>query len=129
MAKSFRITPARRGLIQIFSETKNPLSVSEIKSLLALKGININKTTVYRELSFLLQSNLIQEVYLDARKVFYESCSLGHHHHFVCKNCGELEDVFLGKELKDLEKKLEKEKGFKIKKHSLEFFGLCANCK
>jgi Fe2+ or Zn2+ uptake regulation protein len=126
--KGNRITRTRKKIIEIFSGETKPISAKNLLKMLSTES-KVNKTTVYREIEFLLRQNLIQQVFIDPKEIFYESTGLEHHHHFVCNNCGSLENVYLGRELEKTERKLELEKKFKIEKHSLEFFGLCANCK
>lgn len=128
MQKPYRLTPARRALIEIFTDKPQPISVQKIGLTLHDKGVIVNKTTIYRELNFLLEKKLIQEVLINSKKSFYESAKLEHHHHFICNSCGEIDDVILDKDLSQTEKTLERKKKIKIEKHSLEFFGLCAKC-
>ena len=124
----FKITKARKFILRIFSKRKKPINAINLLHLLHKKGLEVNKTTVYREINFLLEQGLIHEVYIDPKKVYYESTGLKHHHHLVCNNCRKIEDVVLEQDLSDTELRIEKQKGFKVENHSLEFFGLCFNC-
>lgn len=128
MISKYRITPARRKILEIFSRKTKPLSALKISSLLSDDNISVNKTTIYRELDFLLKKGLVRELYINSGKKYYESSSLKHHHHLICSDCGSIEDVFLKNDIEKEEKRLESEKNFKISNHSLEFFGLCAGC-
>lgn len=49
-----------------------------------------------------------------------------HHHHFFCENCGDIEDIEMKEE--NLLKEIKNNKRFLIRKHNLEFFGLCPKC-
>jgi len=128
MNKKFRVTPARRALFEIFSSTAEPLTVAKVISALGDKGIQVNKTTVYRELDFLLHQGIVSEVVIDSGKKFYEATEAKHHHHLICNRCGTIKDVVLENDLGNEEKRIEIINNFRIQKHSLEFFGLCANC-
>lgn len=128
MNRNFRMTPARSALFEIFSGTTVPLTVAKITSALSDRNINVNKTTVYRELNFFLKQGKITEVIINSGKKFYESTESEHHHHLICSQCGDIRDVILENDLKEEEIKIKKGNGFKIQKHSLEFFGLCVNC-
>ncbi len=122
------MTSSRRALFEIFLNTTKPLSVAKIILMLNDKGILVNKTTVYRELDFLLHEGVVSEVIINSGKRYYESTELRHHHHLICNHCGTIRDVVLQNDLGNEEIKIEKENGFKIQNHSLEFFGLCINC-
>lgn len=123
-----RITPIRGRILELLSQSKAPVSAPDLIESFKSSGVNVNKTTIYRELEFLLQKQLVNEVEFGDGKKRYEIDN-GHHHHIVCLNCGKVEDVSLDADLSIEEKKIEKETGFKIKSHSLEFFGYCKDCK
>jgi len=115
-----RNTPARRKIIEIFESSKRPLSAS-----LVLRKIKVNKTTVYRELETLLNEKIICEVDFGDGIKRYESTKLSHHHHLVCKICGEIEDVKINEKILMV---YVNQTNFKIENHSIEFFGRCKNC-
>jgi hypothetical protein len=58
----------------------------------------------------------------------YELLQEGHHHHVICSKCRKVQDVVLKVDLDAEEHKIQKDTGFKIQSHSLEFFGLCTDC-
>lgn len=122
-----RITPIRGKILEFLSSSKSPISAPDLIYNFKSADINVNKTTIYRELEFLLQKQLINEVEFGDGKKRYEMDN-GHHHHLVCLNCSKVEDVNLDADLSGEQKKIEKETGFKIKSHSLEFFGYCKDC-
>lgn len=123
-----KITKVRTALLQILTKTPTPLSIADI--LLKLKQIKLvpNKTTVYREIEFLNNLGLIIGVDFGEGKKRYES-SGKHHHHIICVNCKLIKDIFLETDLNLFNAKIAKVAGFKPVGHSLEFFGLCRNCR
>ncbi len=125
--KGHRITTIRKGVIKIFSNTSIPLSANQIEQGLSKVDIHVNKATIYRELQFLLKNGFLTEVYLHSNEVAYESSELKHHHHLVCNKCGSIDNVTNCLAQK-LEENIYKKKGFRIKKHMLEFYGTCAKC-
>jgi Fur family ferric uptake transcriptional regulator len=124
----FKITNIRKGVVDIFSKADRPLSAGDLFKLLHSKKLNVNKTTVYRELQFLVREHFLTEVYLRPGKTSYESAELMHHHHLVCEVCGKIDKVTncLAKQLED---DILKKKGFRITRHTLEFYGICAACR
>lgn len=125
-----RITKTRLAVLDIFSHENQPLSVAEILLFLKKQGILVNKTTVYREMEFLLEKGIVVAVFIDEKHTKYE-LNLGHHHHLVCRNCGNIEEIEM-KEIENLfvviEKKLKQKMKFTNISHSLEFFGICSTC-
>lgn len=111
-----RLTKARKQILKEFGNIVSPISAFDL-----LKKVKVNKTTIYRELNFLLGKNLIQEVDLLDGKKRYEGTDSGHHHHLVCISCNDVKDV-------DFEENFDLPGDFSVIKHSLEFFGYCKNC-
>jgi len=125
--KGYRITKVRKEVVKIFSQTRKPLSANEIEEMLLKAGLSVNKATIYREIQFLLHSSLILKVYLYPDKISYESSELKHHHHLICDSCGSIDNV-TNCLVEKLDEDVHKKKGFKIKRHMLEFYGTCADC-
>ena len=123
----FRLTKVRKAMVDIFCDEKCLLSLSEIKAKLTNLHVKTDRTTVYRELLFLFEKNIIRKVQLGDDKTYYE-ISAGHHHHLVCTRCNKVKEVVIGQHLEEEEKKIYKKERFKVLNHSLEFYGLCSNC-
>ena len=124
-----RMTRARAALINLFSDSHSPITAIEIGEALAKLQISVNKTTIYRELDFLMSEKIIREIdLLDGKK----RCELlqqdSHHHHLVCTKCKQIRCVELPSDLDSLEHKIEGDHNSKITSHVLEFFGACAQC-
>lgn len=125
--KGFRLTKIRREMVRIFAEKSCPLTAKELEEILENANLSVNKTTVYRELKFLVNNGYIVEVHILPNEVSYESSELKHHHHLVCDICGRV-DSFTKCFAKELEGDIYQKKGFKIKRHTFELYGTCANC-
>jgi Fe2+ or Zn2+ uptake regulation protein len=124
-----RNTPIRKGLLKILSQNKAPLSAFDILAKLSNQKLDVNKTTVYRQLALLEKQDLIHAVRLSDRSVRYELTEQdNHHHHLVCVKCNNVKDIDFKDRLDQQEKIIQKNNKFKIFRHSLEFFGLCFNC-
>jgi Fe2+ or Zn2+ uptake regulation protein len=124
----YRLTRARQAIIDIFLKSPVPLSVPELMTGLKKRKLPVNKTTVYREVDFLKAREMVREIQLGDGLRRYELWSGGHHHHLVCVRCNHIECLELEECLGAMEKKITKDKNFKLIEHSLEFFGLCAVC-
>jgi Fur family ferric uptake transcriptional regulator len=123
---SLRKTPARIELLQVFSAELRPLDVGEIRARLENRGVSVDQATVYRMLDSFLHHGIITRFEFQEGKFRYELTG-EEHHHLVCTSCGTIEDIS-DCNLSGLEKEIRLKKGFLVKRHSLEFFGLCRNC-
>ena len=84
---------------------------------------NIACGTVYRNLDLMVKSKEIKliEVANDSNR--YDK-TLIPHDHYVCYNCGKVDDVFIG----DLKKTIEKNHNIKVKSYNLIVHCLCEEC-
>jgi Fe2+ or Zn2+ uptake regulation protein len=126
-----RITKLRQAMIGLFCQVSHPQSAGALMMALLKKGISVNKTSVYRELQFLTENQVIKSVTLSDQESLYELVG-DHHHHIVCRDCKVVEDVRVdGIEdaLHVLEKGIARKSNFSDLNHSLEFFGQCSRCR
>ena len=123
--KSF--TGVRSAILDILKCATSPLSPKQILSLITLKKPDL--ATIYRNLSLMESLAIINSVDLGEGFKRYEmNRPESHKHHIICRSCGKIEDVEeCG--LQEIEKKIFRKIGFKIEKHRLEFFGVCALCR
>lgn len=129
--RKYRMSRGRKGILEVFEQANQPLTTFEVLSFLQKKNIMVDKTTVYRELQFLKEQNLLQEVPVSSNTVYYESALQNHHHHIICENCNTIAEVDTGKvedDIQQLSQRIQARNGFIIKNHALEFFGRCTNC-
>ena len=123
-----KITKARSLLIEILEKNHIPLTETEFRKNLSKSRVSINKTTIYRQLAYLKDKNMIKEVDFGDGKKRYELNSKNHHHHLICTNCNSIDEIRAKDDISYIEKKINKQKQFKVIDHSLEFFGLCQAC-
>jgi Fur family ferric uptake transcriptional regulator len=124
---NLKATPARLAVLKILEETKSPLDVATIKAELKKGGINADPATVFRMMNSFSDKGIVREVNLQESKLRYEHTSRESHHHFICESCGSIIDISDCK-IDELQRTIQQKKGLLIKRHSLEFFGLCQDC-
>lgn len=121
-------TKIRQAVIKLLLASKTPLSAPQIQLKLESAGLACNKSTIYREITFLKKTRIIKELQLGEDKKRYEIEGENHHHHLVCVKCEQVEDIKLDKELDQEERTIARLKNFKVLSHALEFFGVCGRC-
>lgn len=122
-----KATPARLAALKVLESSDKPLDVATIKLILKKNGINTDPATVFRMMNSFLSKGIVREVNLQESKQRYEHSARKEHHHLLCDNCGSIEDIS-DCNINVWKKELQKKKGFIVKHHSLEFFGLCKKC-
>ena len=129
--KGYKLTPQRRAILNgIIKSEGSHLTAEELYDLVKIDCPEIGLATIYRTVQLLEEMNVIRKLDLDDGCSRYE---LNHedenhqHHHLICNVCGNVLEV-QGDLLEELESIVEKKYNFKIKDHSLKFYGLCEKC-
>lgn len=127
----YKMTGQRQAILKIVREEKDRhLCTEEIFEEVKKKYPTIGLATIYRSLRLFEKLGLVRHVLFDdgcMRFQIIDSQEKHQHHHLVCEICGAVIDVdedMLG----SVEEKLLSEKGFAVKDHRVQFFGICKNC-
>lgn len=121
--KGLKITTARIAVLDLLESENNPVDALTIVEKLSNQA---DQATVYRILEILTKKDIVNKLEFGEGKYRYE-IEKDHHHHLVCSNCGKIEDIEIDLS-NEFSKEINKKKGFLVKSHSLEFFGLCRLC-
>jgi Fur family transcriptional regulator, ferric uptake regulator len=122
-----KATPARIAVLNLLEKTEQPIDVNTIINFVNDEGIKTDPATVFRIMNMFAAKGIVLPIQFQEGKTRYELAGKEHHHHLVCENCGKIEDV-LSQTIPALEKEIQSEHKFLVKRHSLEFFGLCEDC-
>jgi Fur family transcriptional regulator, ferric uptake regulator len=122
-----RVTKIRRAIIEVISNQNCLITPPQILKQLALDKIKTDRTTVYRELCFLIDHGIIKKIQLADQNTYYEITG-EHHHHLICVKCRRINKIVLENHLKEQEKEIFKKENFKVQSHLLEFYGVCSKC-
>lgn len=120
-----KLTAKRKIVLKSIENFAEPVDAATIVEEVGKKA-KIDRATVFRTINFLLEKGQIKKIEFGDGKARFEEAG-DHHHHLVCENCGTIEKIS-NCIASFLEKEVERKNKFLIKRHSLEFFGLCANC-
>ena len=131
--KNYKMTPQRKGILQVFADYPNKhLSAEEVHEILQKKDLDFGLATVYRNVELLTELGVLAKVDFGDGCTRYElnttDPKIHNHHHLICINCKKViefeEDL-----LESLEKFIEQKSGFQIVNHEVKFFGYCSECK
>ena len=123
----YRLTAPRRAVIEILSGSNRALNATQIYDNARTLYPSLGLVSVYRTLEKLESLNLIQRVHQPDGCHAYIAAFTGHQHLLLCQDCGATV-FFQGDNLDMLVFRVERESGFRIRDHWLQFFGLCAAC-
>ena len=124
-----RATRQRAAIIALLDTVDEFRSAQELQDELRRRGENIGLTTVYRTLQSLSAADLVDMVRTDTGESVSRRCADDdHHHHLVCRGCGSAVEVS-GREVEAWAAEVAQAHGFSEVSHTIELFGICADCR
>jgi len=119
-----RNTRQKRAIESVLRTHSNPLSPAEILEF-ALKEVpGLGIATVYRSLKALSAGGQVVSVEIPGEPPRYERADKGHHHHFLCRECGEVFDLKTC--LHGIKKMAPPQ--FRVEDHEIILYGACKDC-
>lgn len=125
--RDLKATPARLAVLKLLETTSQPVDVQTILDFVKNEDITIDPATVFRIVNAFTEKGLTKQIQFHEGKYRYELQTKDDHHHLICESCGIIEDIS-DCAIKPLERDIKKKKKFLVKRHTLEFYGLCTNC-
>jgi len=123
-----RATRQRTAVAECLDGLSEFRSAQDIHHLLRTRGDGIGLSTVYRTLQALAEAGEVDVIQNADGESVYRKCSDVHHHHLVCRECGHTIEV-AGPAVESWADAMADEHGFTEVSHTLEIFGLCAECR
>lgn len=121
---------AQRDLIvkEIFSAPHHHFSAEELLKTARQKDPTISRATVYRTLSLLLESKMLDELDIGkGHKYFEPKFGISHHDHLICLKCEKIIE-FENHQIEEIQNKITSAHGFTAVYHTHKIFGTCKNC-
>lgn len=125
-AQGYKLTEPRRHIIQAVQAQKRAFSAPELYQ--QLDGEAVSLATVYRTMELLVGLGLVEVATRTGDEQRYIACVPDeHHHHVVCRGCGQVADI-TGCQIETFEELVREQTNFRIDGHTVEFHGYCASC-
>ncbi|WP_342741802.1 Fur family transcriptional regulator [Bowdeniella nasicola] len=121
------MTRQRIAVTSLMESLDDFRSAQQLHDALRERGENVGLATVYRTLQSLADAGVVDVLRLEDENVFRMCSRSGHHHHLVCRACGRTVEL-TGLDVEKWAKQIAREHGFEEVDHTLELFGLCAQC-
>ena len=122
--KKKRNTKQKAIVYQVVLNSKDHPTAEKIYERAKKELPSISLGTVYRVLKELSSEGKIKEIVVDKQSHFEGRTDF--HHHFICKECGKIEDVETPL-CRYTCKKIEN-KGYLVEDIEYKFYGLCKKC-
>ncbi|WP_410809721.1 Fur family transcriptional regulator [Micromonospora sp. 067-2] len=123
-----RNTRQRGEVLALLREVEGFHSAQHLHQMLMDRKAGVGLTTVYRTLQLLVEAGEVDSTRLPGGEQLFRRCSQStHHHHLVCRDCGRTVEV-AGPAVERWADQVAARHGFTDVAHTLEIFGICAEC-
>ena len=130
-AKGYKLTSQREATVRVLLENEeNHLTTEEVYMLVKKSCSDIGIATVYRTLELLKELHVVEKINFGDGIARFDLRFMNQphfHHHLICTECGGVQEI-LEDWLLPMEKRVEREFGFTVTDHRLDFQGVCKSC-
>jgi len=127
--RGLRYTSQRKAILETFLSSKKHITVEDLYNVLRKENPNIGYATVHRNLKFLAECGIADEIKIgNNRARFEQHYGQEHHDHLICLKCGTFIEVH-DKKIEMLQNKLAVANDFIPQRHKLEIYGTCGKCR
>ena len=129
--REIRYTTGRRWVVRSLLDLGGPVSTAQ---LLDAVEDAVPLSSLYRTMALLDEAGITHKSHDAGGVAMYELAEwlLGHHHHLVCVECGEVSDIELApaqeRGLDEIADAAADEEGFEVLGHRIDIEGRCRKC-
>lgn len=117
------MTRKRLLVLDIINQSTEHLTAEQIFQKARQVYPQIALSTIYNNLAALVEAGAVRQLRVQSGSDLYDRAT--RHDHLVCRNCGQVTDLFW----EDLTRKLERQVGGKVLGYELNIQYLCPRCK
>ena len=121
---SLKVTPQRLGILSLM-ENSGHISVEDLFSEIRKTFPSISLATLYKNMTMMINAELVKEVTIPNLKSKYEIIK-EEHAHLLCEKCGNFTDIKLN--MAEVLKTASAESHYKMHDVNLVLSGVCPEC-
>ncbi len=125
--EGYRLTPQRIMVVEAVEASHDHTSAEEMHAKASARYPYLNISTVYRTLELLRDQGLAAETDLGGGRLLYHPVGKAHHHHLICRLCGNVRDIGTSA-FREIRGKLRLDHGFHAEFEHIAIFGTCRIC-
>lgn len=123
-----RMTRQRSAVAELLADLEEFRSAQQLHEQLRDRGEGIGLATVYRTLQSLADGGEVDVLRSTDGEALYRRCARReHHHHLTCRSCRTTVEID-GPSVESWAAQVGAAHGFRDIEHTMELFGLCADC-
>lgn len=127
MRRGLRLTPQRDALLRVLGDATGHPTADDLVQRVREVLPTVSHATVYRNLQELVREGLIRTLDMAGAAAQFE-VNPDEHHHFVCRKCSQVWDVYLANVDVKVNRRRTEIDGFEVDRREVQLHGLCAAC-
>lgn len=127
MEHKTRYSKKREAILSLLQSTTVHPSAEWVYNTLKPNHPDLSLGTVYRNLLFFQENGMAQSVGVVKGHERFDGTTTPHSH-FVCRSCGDVQDLMDISLSPDLDRQVGTQHGLTVDRHQLTFYGTCQNC-
>jgi Fur family peroxide stress response transcriptional regulator len=129
VSSRLRKSKQRERILDLLSSQRVHVTANWVYDQLKEEFPSLSLGNVYRNLNILVDQEMVSRLGFGSNYDVYEA-KREPHYHFVCEQCGAINDVHVPAALQQqVETWVEEHEGHIIARKNVEFHGLCKNCR
>ncbi|MCL4461717.1 MAG: transcriptional repressor [Nitrospirae bacterium] len=122
-----RLTDQRLSLLRVLETFGGSFSALDFEKKVNEMEPSIGRATLFRAIDLFLERGILEKIHRETGDDVYIVGSKGHHHHIICRVCGEIRDIDACPFETEIEEVIQRE-GFSSTIHRIEIEGVCESC-
>ena len=118
----------REAILEVIKENLIHPTADEIYEFVTKKEPQISKSTVYRNISILVELGKIKKIKTTIGPDRYDY-TYKEHSHMICEKCGKVFDFYYDFDNENILKEMMKQEDIRFDINSIAVYGICENCK
>lgn len=125
-AKGLRLTDQRRTIARVLEGSDDHPDVEELYNRACAADPRISLATVYRTVKLFEEAGILDRLEFGDGRARYEDAERDHHDHLIDMNSGAVIE-FVDAEIEELQDRIARRLGYRLKGHRLELYGVPLN--
>jgi Fur family peroxide stress response transcriptional regulator len=117
----------RERILELLQSTGRHPTADWVYERLKEEFPNLSMGTVYRNLNILVAQGLLRKIDFGSTFDRFDA-NTRPHYHFVCERCGSIIDLDLRVD-PELNERVRRTTPFEVRRHRIEFYGICERCR